>query len=302
MTGIHNHSERLRGLLQQPPSPEVWETICKLFAAWPEGDTRSQALIAADQQMNAWDDALRVAFANSPILYTDGQINELGRLVRSLRMYRIDEHVTAILKAISSSAYLQNLTRLSIYRCEEIDPEAFADLAQSPYLHKIQQLEIHRSNLGMNDSYYDFSPSTTLEQMRAQQIMPRRVYFFDLMRSPVVANLRWLKLTSLFLGDWYVEALAQTAFAPHLEHLDLGDNGITAKGVQLIANTPSFETLTHLDLSQNYIGDAGAQHLAQSPHLDRLQELHLVNTGVKQTGRQALQNAPHLRHTKLVFE
>jgi len=302
VTGTYNYAEHLRDLLQQPPTPEIWEALCKLFASWPEGNARSQMLIRADQQMNAWDDALRVAFANSPILYTNGQINELGRLVRTLRMYRIDENVTAILKEIASTSYLQNLSRLNIHRCEEIDPEAFAHLARSPFLHKLQHLEIHRSDLGMNDSYYDFSPSSMVDQMRSLQIVPRRVYFFDLMRSPVTARLRWLKLTSLYLKDWYVEVLTQTTFAPQLEHLDLGDNGITAKGVQFIANTPSFQTLTHLDLSQNYIGDAGAQHLAQSPHMNRLQELHLVNTGVKQTGRQALLNAPHLRHTKIIFE
>jgi hypothetical protein len=293
----------LQHLLQQAPDPALWKAILNLFVAWPKNDTRNEAIYVAARQLDQWDDVLRHISAGWGPLYEQGnRISALGVLARSLQIYQMSEVSTQILKSIAHSPYLCNLTHLSIYRCEEIDPEAFAHLARSPFLHKLQHLEIHRSDLGMNDSYYDFSPSSMVDQMRSLQIVPRRVYFFDLMRSPVTARLRWLKLTSLYLKDWYVDVLTQTTFAPQLEHLDLGDNGITAKGVQLIANTPNFQTLTHLDLSQNYIGDAGAQHLAQSPHLNQLQELHLVNTGVKQTGRQALLNAPHLRNTKIVFE
>jgi hypothetical protein len=302
VTGTYSHIEHLRDLLQRPPSPEIWEAICKLFASWPEGDARSQAITSADQQMSAWDEALRVVFANSGFLYTNGQIDEFGRLVRSLRMYRIDENVTDILRTIANSPYLQNLTRLSIYRCEEIDPEAFGDLARSPYLLKLKHLEIYRSSLGMSDTFYNFSPSTTIEEMRSQEMIPKRLTFYDLMRSPIVANLHWLRLVSLSLRDWYIEVLAQSTFVQHVKHLDLDDNGIKAAGVGIIANTPRFQNLTYLSLSRNYVGDAGAQYLAQSPYLHQLQELHLIDAYIEQAGRQALLNATHLRHTKIIFE
>ena len=80
--------------------------------------------------------------------------------------------------------------------------------------------------------------------MRALDPKPMRVYFHDLMLSPVVANLRWLRLTSLGLTDWFIEALAQTAFATNLDRLRLGDNYISPDGVRIIANTPVFKSLT----------------------------------------------------------
>ena len=51
--------ELLLELLGRGQSGAAWDAICELFASWPEGEEKANALSAAEQALDAWDDRLR---------------------------------------------------------------------------------------------------------------------------------------------------------------------------------------------------------------------------------------------------
>jgi hypothetical protein len=75
------------------------------------------------------------------------------------------------------------------------------------------------------------------------------------------------------IGDEGVQALAGSVHLANLRHLDVTENGVTAKGARAIAESPHLAGLTSLDLSGNPIGPEGARALAASPFLSRLTRL-----------------------------
>jgi hypothetical protein len=266
----------LQELLQQPPEESVWGAICELFATWPDEREKEEALDYADAHLSHWNDTLRhVTSAWNP-LYSNGEVSSLGKLMRSIRLYRREQNGYRELTRIANSSYLQNLKRLIILR-SDIYGGGCKNLARSPYLHNLTHLEIHRSEWIKEDD------------------------FASLVNSPILESLAFLKLSYMDLRDEDVAALAQSPFLKRLTHLDLSQNGIGAKGLEAIAQASKFQNLKKLNLSYNWITDAEAYELVKSPYLQNLEELNLCESELSESGKNALKTAPQFQHTNIVF-
>jgi hypothetical protein len=119
---------------------------------------------------------------------------------------------------------------------------------------------------------------------------------WHLARSPYLAGLRRLCLSSVQLGDEAVEAVLAGQW--RLERLDLSNTGMTGAGARLLAGSPAAAGLTSLDLMDNDLGDEGAVALAMSPHLAGLVSLNLYSTRTTDTGAVALAESPHLNNLR----
>jgi hypothetical protein len=264
----------LQELLQQPPEESVWGAICELFATWPDEREKEEALDYADAHLSHWNDTLRHVTSAWGSLYSNGEVSSLGKLMRSIRLYRREQYGYTELTRIANSSYLQNLKRLIILR-SDIDGGC-KNLARSPYLHNLTHLEIHRSEWLQDD-------------------------FTALVNSPILESLAFLQLSRMGLKNEDVVALAQSPFLKRLTHLNLRQNWIGVKGVEAIAQANNFQNLKQLNLSSNGIIDAGAYELAKSPYLQNLEELNLCETQLSESGKNALKTAPQFQHTNIVF-
>jgi hypothetical protein len=265
----------LQELLQQPPEESVWGAICELFATWPDEREKEEALDYADAHLSHWNDTLRHITSAWGSLYSNGEVSSLGKLMRSIRLYRREQYGYTELTRIANSSYLQNLKRLIILRSDISG--GCKNLARSPYLHNLTHLEIHRSEWRKKDD------------------------FASLVNSPILESLAFLELSYMDLEGEDVAALAQSPFLKRLTHLDLSQNGIGAKGLEAIAQANNFQNLKELNLSYNWIKDAGAYELAKSPYLQNLEDLNLCESELSESGKNALKNAPQFQHTNIVF-
>ncbi|MFO0879081.1 MAG: TIGR02996 domain-containing protein [Gemmataceae bacterium] len=116
-----------------------------------------------------------------------------------------------------------------------------------------------------------------------------------LAQSPHLANLTRLCLGGNEIGDTGAQALAQSSHLSNLTRLDLAMNKIRDAGAQALAQSPYLANLTRLDLGGNEIGDASAEALANSPYLTNLTRLHLHRTRIGVVGKETLAQAPYLR-------
>lgn len=265
----------LEELLQQSPGQSVWDAICELFITWSEENKKEEALDYADKHLSHWDSKLRhVTSAWSP-LYSDGKVSSIGKLIRSIQIYRRSDEGTKELIRIANSPYLQNLKYLSIIRCE-IYNEGFTALASSPYIKKLTHLEIH--NTVLQDEEFE-----------------------TLLNSPNLACLRFLKLIRTDLSDKDIIVITQSSFSKSLTHLDLSQNWITPEGAKIIAQAKNFQNLKYLNLKSNSIGDTGGYELAQSLYLQNLEYLNIYQNKLSQEGINALKKASYFQQTNIVF-
>jgi Ran GTPase-activating protein (RanGAP) involved in mRNA processing and transport len=273
--GNQERFELLEELLQQPPEATVWGAICDLFAIWPEEREKEEALDYADAHLSDWDDALRQVSSSWNLLYSNGKISSLGKLIRSIELYRREENGDRELTCIADSPYFQNLKRLRIIR-SEIYCGGCKALAHSPYLQNLTHLEIHRSEWLQDD-------------------------FTALVNSSILESVTFLKLSQMDLKDEDVAALAHSPYLKNLTHLDLSLNRIEARDPKAIAQAPNFQKLKYLNLSSNRINDAGVRELRQLSYLENLEELNICDNRLSQEGKDLLKRAPQFQHTNIVF-
>src|SRR5205807_341612 len=96
---------------------------------------------------------------------------------------------------------------------------------------------------------------------------------------PGLEGLRSLALPESALRDGGMVELAR-AFTDRLLELDLGKNGVDARGVRELVASAAVRSLVRLDLSGNPIGREGAATLADSPELAELRFLDLSQAGI----------------------
>jgi uncharacterized protein (TIGR02996 family) len=80
--------------------------------------------------------------------------------------------------------------------------------------------------------------------------------------------------------------------------LELDDNKITVKGVEMLAEHPALAKIATLDLSRNAIGDRGVAALVNSPRARNLQKLQLSTCGFGLAGVTAIAGSPHLANLR----
>jgi hypothetical protein len=110
-----------------------------------------------------------------------------------------------------------------------------------------------------------------------------------------------LDLASCGLGDEGAKAIAD--WPDTLATLDLSNNGITAKGAEMIAKRRGLRGLRALRIVMNPIGSGGATALAAASFASELRDLNLFSNRIGAPGLRSLINAmPKLEKLKLGSE
>lgn len=121
---------------------------------------------------------------------------------------------------------------------------------------------------------------------------------------------RWLALTPLARirfttwnatgprHTWRAEELLASPLLSELEMIGLGNSGVTATDVEVLARHPDLARLRELHLGGNRLGPDGAMALAGMPQLAGLESLNLVGNGIADAGARAVAESPHLARLK----
>ena len=118
------------------------------------------------------------------------------------------------------------------------------------------------------------APFPSLQRLHLADCRLRSTNLPVVLQGSYIPRLRFLDLSSNFLGDQGLSSFRGAAFA-QLRELRLSYNYIRAQGVRHLCETPGLDQLTHLRLDTNDLNDAGVQHLLNAPFASTLEELHL---------------------------
>jgi hypothetical protein len=127
-----------------------------------------------------------------------------------------------------------------------------------------------------------------------------RRQWIALLTSPRLSRLRVLRAEKsrgrAGLSDTTLRALFATTQFKRLTELDLMDQGLKDRHIQVLANWGCLAKVARLDLTGSEFGVAGAQAQARSPYLRRMAELNLSHTYGRPTdaGWRALMESPNL--------
>lgn len=266
--------ELLRELLGQGQSEAAWGAILELFASWPEGDEKADALGVAEQALDAWDDQLRHVASSWRYLYEGEGLASLARLVCSIKIYRREQHGTRELYAIASSEHARNLKYLTVVK-SELWSRGVRALADSPYLAGLRHLEIRRTLLFDEDADY-------------------------LLRPKGLAGLRNLRLIEAGLKPAPLGAAVNAHFTG-LRELDLSENFIKSEGLSSLSRAPWLASVEKLELRRNHIEDDGAEAFAKSPYARALTLLDLSDNWLTQAGKNILLGMSNEKGFKLIL-
>lgn len=264
---LHSMDDRARHqllleLLKQEPSQKPWLAICELFVAWPEGEVKEQALLLADQALDAWDDRLRYRSSSWGHLYAGGQLAPLARLARSIDIHRREQEGTRELWAIANSEHARNLKHLTIVR-SDLSHSTVKALADSPYLTNLQSLAISDSGLMSED-------------------------IENLFQAKGLTNLRSLKITDESLGPEQLRYISKSIPFSNLTEVNLSRNSIKSEGLKILSQAPWLATIEKLELANNYVQDDGVNALRTSPYVNSLKLLDLSENPLTEAGKKTL--------------
>lgn len=252
----------LTELLAEDPSEAAWQSICELFAQWPDDAARAEQLERADRALESWDDALRSASAASDFLMRLGQVSPLARLVRSVEFYRHEEHGPDDLLALAKSEHVSRLTRLSIVR-SDVGIRAWEVAIESPNLSRLRHLHVRR---------------TTLQESS----------FPLLWRSAAFTGLQCLKLSGVGLAPRKLDPARQSIVFTELRRLDLSQNRLGDEGVRILAGAPWLQRIERLGLRRNFVRAPAVESLLRSPYAGSLQELDVAENAISGAEMSAL--------------
>lgn len=254
-----NDSDRtslLAEILRQTPSETSWQAIWELFASWPSNQSKTQHLDVAQQVLATWPDKLRFIYSSNGLLYDGNRLSVLARLVRSIEIYRREEHGSAELQAMASSEYSTELKYLSINR-SEINSRAWRALVESPYLSNLRHLHVNKTVLSESDIQALFQSSRLLRlqclKLIDVGIQPRRME--NMRQVTALPELCAIDLSSNGVGDDGVIMLSQWAWLLQIKRLALRANYVGAEGVRALLSSQFCERMEQIDLSENHLTD-----------------------------------------------
>jgi hypothetical protein len=258
----NNRATLLTEILQRPPSETSWQALWELFASWPDGEFKTQHIEVALQVLTTWPDKLRFTYSSDGRLYDGKQLSVLGRLVRSIEVYRREEQGSGELFAIASSEYSAELKYVSIVR-SEIDARAWQALVESPHLSNLRHLHVSKTVLDDSDVQRLFQPSR----------LPR---------------LECLKLIDVGLRPQRLESMRRPAPFPALCAIDISSNALGDDGVTTLSQLPWLSQIKRLALRDNYIGVEGIRTLLSSPLCKRMEQIDAANNRVTDVEKNEL--------------
>lgn len=267
--------ELLQELLRQNPSEATWRAICELYASWPEGEEKAKSLLIADQALGAWDDRLRHLSSSWPFLYDGKQLSSLAPLVRSIKLYRREEHGNREIRTIVKSELAQSLTHLTVFR-SELTNMSFKAIADSPYISRLQYLEIKKTVMSEVD----------IERLFQTKGLP---------------NLKALKLIDIGLRHDWLHPISQLTPFASLESIDFSHNVLGSEGLIMLCHTPWLACIRILELRANYIRDDGIIALSKSRYLKKLKLLDLSGNPLTEVGKDFLLDMAKGKGIKLII-
>lgn len=250
-------------VLGRGPSEASWLALWELFASWPEGETKTRQLAAAERALDGWPDRVRSMTSASQALYDGARLAPLARLLRSIEISRRDDSGASELLAIASSPEAAGLTYLNIVR-SGLNSVSWRALVESPHLARLRHLHVVNTVL-TGAHLQQLFESTALTQLGCLKLIdvglrPRTL-------EAVRPALPWprlcaLDLSSNALGDEGAMMLCRPGWPSQLEQFALRDNEIRAAAMQALLLSPLCERARRIDLSGNRASSAEKGALA----------------------------------------
>lgn len=252
----------LSEILERPPSEASWQALWELFGNWPDGPLLTQHIEIAVSALATWPDKLRFVHSSDQRLYDGVELSVLGRLVRSIEIYRSEQQGSSALFAIASSEYSSGLTSLSIVR-SEISARAWQAALESPHLSNMRHLEVRKTVLDDPEIQRLFQSSSfpRLECLKLIGIgfRPQRL---NITRQPLpFPALSAMDLSSNALGDEGVTLLSQYPWLSQIKRLSLRDDHAGARGIHALLSSRFCERMQHIDAAENPVKDAEKSEL-----------------------------------------
>jgi hypothetical protein len=82
--------------------------------------------------------------------------------------------------------------------------------------------------------------------------------------------------------------------------LELYEQSLSEKDIEMLARSPHLSECVALDLSQNEIGDKGIIALARSPYVEKIKTLLLSDNRIADQGVEAIANSPYLKNIEML--
>ncbi len=289
--------EALDRLLQGPPEPRVFYSICDLLDAWPQA-TLDEAIRRASAVLGSWPleaEGVRpwefVAPLQLPPAWVDALLagEDSPRLALGRVLFAVAKPA-ALAERIAASAHLQNLVGLRLVSCRIGDAGAAA-LARPRSAFRLSWLSLRGAALGAAGlaSLAASDTSRTIEHLLLEG-SHLGAAAFALPDGGGFPRLRTLLLNREDLGADGAALLARTGAGQHLEGLYLCDDGLGDEGVEGLARW-ELDQLRSLNLAENGIAD-GVGALASWRSTQRLEELWLCGNPIGSSGAAALAGAP----------
>lgn len=236
-----DRADLLREVLREGPSENTWRSVVELFAMWPDGEAKLDALAWADRALASWDDRLRAADTASTALFDGPRLSSLARIVRSISIHRRAEGGRSELLAVIGSGEAGRLARLDIVR-SEIGSDAWEAMADSPHLTGLQHLHVTNTVMGAE--------------------VLRRI-----LASPRLPALRCLKLSDVAIEPQGLHTAVEASPAFELRAFGLSRNVLGDEGAGLLARASWLRSVERLILRHDFIRAPGMRALLSSAHL-----------------------------------
>lgn len=236
----------LRSLLQQPPSPQVWDALCTLvFPAKWERHADLWLPYAQELLDRCWPDHLRLL----PIQCAERKrLPSLARLARHLTLaHNTPRQLTHILAMLAAHPLpLTQLTMRGGRGLSEAEAQTLWDALGSLEVATFESVILDEPMAHQLAHHPHTARLTALRLSRAWMADPA---LCAILRSPHLARLRALRLRwrSNTLNAALGEALAASAFTAGLTALDLGQTTLHGDTLRQIARVP-WPALRALDL------------------------------------------------------
>jgi uncharacterized protein (TIGR02996 family) len=201
------------------------------------------------------------------------------------------------LEALADSDVWLNQRTLLLYDCQ-LGERAGRLLAGCRRLSKLQHLSVSIQDDQLLVS--EIAGSPYLSQLRSLSVKGKfgsDVRQIDaLVRSPLAANLSWLRLPALSPEAVRILLTARSLSGLRLLDVTLGGGPADGEVGKLLREATHLSHVRTLRLECCRLGDTGLAAIADSPHLGNLRSLDVSRNSLSGAGLTALADSPHFNH------
>jgi uncharacterized protein (TIGR02996 family) len=199
------------------------------------------------------------------------------------------------LQALAGTSLLANLSTLKI-TLASLTRKGDCALARSAHAPRLACLDWSHFHVG-EPALAELARSPVLSEIRDLRLQHRTCARTDvraLAQRPEWPRLERLSFEASYLEDVGVAALASLSGFPALRRLNLGRCNMTANGLRSLLAAPWLAQLERLNLQGADLDEDGAVALARCPNVSGLRSLDLRGCKINAEGALALARSPHL--------